>query len=585
MEKNIEKFEKRLGIITVYSLLLALIVMSIVRFFVAAFSGCAMYNIPLLSWYNIVIFAAVALLGIFGTYFAHIKLPEKSKISIMLDRIITNPLTLILLIVLCFRFWYYPYFQRYTAWYDTLSYADYDYNLLLGQVDIFRTPVYPWFIKLIQLITFSEPCSDSLYASVATAQQILSFVGVIIFYFTVKKIFRNKKIISISTVIFGISPYVISWDLCVLTESLSIFSVVLCLFFIVSYLKNPSTKLSVTIGIYILFMVLLRPTFVYMFAIVGVFWIARLILSKTDRKQVLSSIIALALSGCMTLGYCALNKIDNGCFALSNVSTGINKLYMVIDNGIYQSDKYPEISEYIKLRLNSDNPDGINFVTDIIEPLNREFDYEQVSGYVNDCIGRNKDVFVDYTLNKTAGIMELNIAEPYYASYNINITTYDSSDFPTFDSVLTKLLFPFTFAGCLVLVLITVAFCIYQFVKKRLVLWMPLGFAAIIFTHIFVSVYGSMAEFQRLSSMILPAVYLLVFWYVDLAVGGYRYNGFCDELYIRGDRLVRASEKKAAEAEHETEDDSDLLSEAQSIADEINQTYESKEDKSGENEK
>ena len=42
--------------------------------------------------------------------------------------------------------------------------------------------------------------------------------------------------------------------------------------------------------------------------------------------------------------------------------------------------------------------------------------------------------------------------------------------------------------------------------------------SAIIFSHIFVSVFGAMAEFPRLSTMVIPVVLLLTFYFVDYAV-------------------------------------------------------------------
>ena len=182
-------FEKKSVIITVYSLLFAYVLNSVVRLFTAKISGKLMYDVPMFNWYNIIIFAATALLCIFGLYLIQVFGAEKSKINVFIDNILANPLTLIVLAVLCFRFWYYPHFQQYTEWYDTSSYANYDYNLLLGQVDKFRTPIYPWFLKLVGFITFSKPRTGAFYECVAVFQQIISFVGMIIFYYTAKSLF------------------------------------------------------------------------------------------------------------------------------------------------------------------------------------------------------------------------------------------------------------------------------------------------------------------------------------------------------------------------------------------------------------
>lgn len=417
-------------------------------------------------------------------------------------KILYHPIVFILLATIFFRIWYFSNFQTSTYYYDTSTYLTYPHNIFKGQADIFRTPIYPYFIKIIKL--FSE--NDNLLSNIAFIQMALSTLSLIPFYYLLKNLLKNKYLIIFFSLVYGCSPAVISWDTCLITESLSLSSMVLFLFIVVKFLKKPTYLLAVSISLYSFYLVMLKPAFLYIIAILIVFWIIYFVFSKANRRQCAAGFIALCFSISLTLGYCYINYKSNNYFGISTVGTNVNQLYMVMENKITDNPKYPEISEHINYEMS--NPDNTNYVIDIIELLPSYFDQNDIRNYVKGAIKENRGVFVQYTIDKFTELLNVKIPTQY--------GSYANEDFRPIDGALMNFLFPFTFLSSLVL---ATAFLIYALVilfKKNRVLWFAFGLSSLIISHIFVSIYASMAEFSRLSIIIAPAVYILVFYFIDL---------------------------------------------------------------------
>lgn len=530
------EFYSRLPRYTLMSLMFGFIMTFVSRTIYSSVRGVEIYTTEMFSMQTVGVFIASALASLFLIYvFTSQQADMHGKIYSLINRAVNSPLAVILLAVLCVRLWYYSNMRSYTIWYDSATYTDFTENLLKGEVNVFRTPIYPWFIKLMRLLCMADLETATAYNCIVIGQGVVSFVGVILMYLIGKKLFKNRFVTYVVTVIYGISPAVISWDLNILTESLSIFATVLSIYLIMCVIERPTYLRAALLGLYVIVMIMLRPTFVYMFAIVGVFFLAKLILSKQYRKQALCGLVALAVSGALMLGYCGLNKRQNDCSSVSSVGTTINQMYMVIDLGIYKNSDYPEITAYIQNGL--DYAGEINYVIDIIEPMNKQFDNSQLSAYVKDCISKNKDIFMRYTENKFIQTLSTNIAIQYAGIPEENET------FRYVDNAMMKLLFPFSYMGCFVLVAAAVLLALYELIKNKVVLWRPIGLAALIFTHLFVSVYASMAEYERLATMIIPAVYLLSFWFVDLLAANVTKSKLDSGITRRGEQVLLKKEK------------------------------------------
>lgn len=436
---------------------------------------------------------------------------SRKKIEHFIEKLGTHPLFLTVLVSALFRMWYLSHFKGYILYYDTKTYTNYPYNIFLGQTDIFRTPGYPYFLKLIHYITGNGENDITFYHTVTYIQTLLSLASIVILYLAGRKLFKNKYTLSFACFLYGIAPCVFNWDVIVLTETLSLFCTVLLIYFVFSYLAKPSVLKAVWLGIYSFGMIMIRPTFIYLIAIFAVFFIARFIFNRKERKKAIAGLLSVVVCIGMLFGYCSLNLKNYDYFAVSSVNNTVNNLYIVMmhDDWI-DNEEYPELSRYIRTSMEIVG-DG-NWVSNIIEVAPEIFAYEEIDSYVSSCIENHKSEYLKYTMNKFYYLLDDDIATQYTPLPD------EAANFSAFSETALKWTFPFRFFDCYVMVAVSLVFAVIVLIRKKRICWHIIGLCAIIFTHIFVSIYGSMAEFGRLSIMVVPAVILLLFYFVDYIV-------------------------------------------------------------------
>ena len=155
--------------------------------------------------------------------------------------ILKKPIIYILIFCIFIQVQIYKTIPNFVLTNDSLTYSEgYNGSITNGKVDALRTPVYPYLIKVIEKIGGQE----KLYANIALFQKALFIVTLILFYFTLNYLTKNKIIIYILTIIFGICPSVIFWNITILTEALSLFEIVLLSYITIKYLKRPTNKLA-----------------------------------------------------------------------------------------------------------------------------------------------------------------------------------------------------------------------------------------------------------------------------------------------------------------------------------------------------
>lgn len=463
---------------------------------------------------------------------------DRKKYELFVDKVATHPLLTTVLVSVAFRIWYLSHFSKYVLYYDTKTYTNFPYNIFLGETDIFRTPGYPYFLKIIHYITGNPQNNIEFYESVSVVQSILSLISIIILYMAGRKLFSNKYILSFACLVYGVAPGVFNWDIITLTETLSLFCTVVLIYIVFSYLAKPSGVKAIILGLYAFVMIMIRPTFVYLLAVLGVFFVARFVFNCKERKKALAGILSVAMSVALFFGYCGLNYKNYDYFKVSSVSNDVNNLYIVLAYSWYENEDYPEITEHLQTQLDFFGYETL--ITDIVEPLPEYFSYRQIDEYVTDCISKHKSEYNEYTKDKFLSVLSEKITAHYIPlSQDENATRFEKGA-----KLFTVLSMPFTVYTCLFFVLFGILFSLLAMIKKKRICWQVLGLCAIIFSHIFVSVYGSMGEFSRLFLMAVPAMLLLVFYIIDYA---YKATGkqkfFC--LNNNNSNLIEFSNKKS----------------------------------------
>ena len=382
------------------------------------------------------------------------------------------------------------YSKYYTLPADTNSYYSYSSNIFLGETDEYRTPFYPYIIKAITFITreklqlnYIGGTETRLFTSgefsvhcLIVLQTLVMGISLYILYYSAKLIIKSPVLL-FSTILFtgvGLSNYP-RW---ISTESLSISFIMIFISLMINYLTNPTIVKASEISLFSLLLVMLRPVFIYIVALLLAFWLMRILFSSSRITAFVGLICILITSACI-LGYCKLNERNHGFFGISQTGTA-NQISRIICTGFYKFGSDPEINRFIE----SQNPDLSNAMQgDIYRELLKKFSYNQVEQYSKSTIRKN---LIPY------GICCLKYMwwDGYKRYWNL----------------------------CYLVGMADFILCIALWIGFRQIPWLRLGMWGLFYGLIAVIYINTTCDYERLCSPCLPALYIIIARYIDLLV-------------------------------------------------------------------
>lgn len=413
-------------------------------------------------------------------------------------KIIRSPLFIILAISGVVRLIYYSVLLN-TIAPDTAGYLNYSANILYGQTEGRRTPVYPYFIKLIGLLG-----RQNLIDHVVIAQMVLSFLAIILFYKIVKNVFKSPEIVVAASLLYGVMLPVINFDKLILTESISVNCCLLFVFMLMRYLQRPSGWKAFLLTLYVFIATMLRPSFIYLLPFVTVFWILRLVIFKNDRKICLSGLAASVLVIFLILGYSQLNKKNANFSGISTVSND-NQMTEVLNAGIYQYGNDPELSAALQYNINLQKQNngrptpGINIA--------KRFEPDRVHRFIVACIKNMPLVYSRYICGKLTNLSATNIFTNY-ASHKNSLLAFRVEN-------VEHIAFCVTFYLLYIFIAFSLVSIIYICVKTKQMPWFRLVLWLIVVLQLAVAILGGYSEYPRLILPAMPALIILLFSYID----------------------------------------------------------------------
>lgn len=423
---------------------------------------------------------------------------KSSKYKEKIINFLKEPILYLIILIIIIQTFIYSSIPNANLQHDSKSYL-YNYNkesIFNGYVDDVRTPFYPYFIKLIKKIGGET----NLNSNVAYVQKIMFLISIILMYYTLKKIVKNKIVVSILTVLFGICPTIITWNTFVLTESISMLEISILEFITIKYLKSPSKITAGLMGVVILGMILTRPAFVYLLPIYILFILLRWFLNKEERKKLLFAIVSILICCIVLLGYCFQVKRYYGTFGLTSVSS-LNNLVSAIYSGAYKDGNNTEIIQEI------DDLAGENEITDrqafeIYDEVAKNHTQEELSDFSNSAL-KNSGKYKEFIINKLIKLGSKNITTSY-----INLQDNDDKIILNY-SELGALFLPITFGMIYILVIASIIYLIWYLIKFKTINWICAFFTSMIFANLFTLIFGAPFEEQRL---FFPSVCLVILY-------------------------------------------------------------------------
>ena len=420
----------------------------------------------------------------------------KGKIKQLIIKFLKEPLVYLIIIIAILQGVIYNNTAEIGITGDTDGYLHYydSGSIFKGFVSNKRPPVYPYFIKLIKKIGGEE----NLERNVVIAQEILFFITLILFYYTLKFLIKNKIIICALTLIFGIAPSVVIWNSFIITEALTGLEIMFLVFITIKYLKKPSKLLGSLMGFVIITMILTKPAFVYIIPIYILFVILRWFLNKDERKKLYFAIGSILICCIILIMYCMKIKTDYGVFGITNV-TNINTMLTIIYSGAYNEKPDEPVSITIKEATQVQPTEAETYK--IYDSIGSKYSVSELKDYSKKII--NTKTYREFIINRFISMGNENIGVTYDKGNNSN-----EGSMYNFES-LNGLILPITFGLVYVILLASIIYLIWYLIKYKKINWICAFFTSMIFANIFTLIVGAPFEEQRL---FFPSVCLVLLY-------------------------------------------------------------------------
>ncbi|MVT10004.1 glycosyltransferase family protein [Chitinophaga tropicalis] len=383
---------------------------------------------------------------------------------------------------------------------DTVTYFYASERILHGIADPLRPPVYPLIMKLFTVLWPRDP-----FPPMVIFQSICSFLSIIPFYFTCKMWMCSRKLALIASMIYGCLPLLHSFNNTIFPEALLITCYVNLLYIFSLYLKKPQRITAWLLNMGIVVMVLLKPGCLYLYVVLGLIWLIRIVAARSIASYYAES-AGYLMAIVLLLVYCQVNSYQNGSFAVSTV-THDNNFANVVASNVYKN--IPD--KKLVTAIDSSIKNGVYYTIyylnndhDVIQQQYRNFPYinNPNMNYVSE-IPSSKYGYTRKELDKYIG--DVMRTKEYYRYVLENALNFMNS---TIFSVKGYMLW--------VLMLLQAGFVVYAGLIKRNILYLDifvLGASGGLLLTFFIVGFG---QAERILAPVVPLLIFQFFRLLDL---------------------------------------------------------------------
>ena len=241
----------------------------------------------------------------------------------------------------------------------------------------YRMPVYQLLLMIVKRLSgVSEWTSAYIY--VIQIQRIIAVIGILAFYDALKKIIKNHAAALIFTFFDAIAIGIWGYTDVIMTESLGISIMCLCVWSVMRLIVSKKKKYIVFSSILAMIGIWTRPSFIFIIPVLLLFFVIYGLYEK-DRQGLILGISSIAVCGILLFAYCKNNERLAGTFMLSSVSYH-NQLAIMLKGNLYVNDDYPDITQGAVER--AQHPQySLKDATDMCDL----FGYARIAEYLQSC--------------------------------------------------------------------------------------------------------------------------------------------------------------------------------------------------------
>jgi hypothetical protein len=196
---------------------------------------------------------------------------------------------------------------------DTASYQLAGEKLMHGEIDIRRTPSYPFIFAACQAVSAAH-----VLRTICLVQIVVFFFSIACCYKTLKRLNLSGNITFLATLIYGTCPLLLLANVAVLTESFASSVSVFLIYFFVKWFKKSDWLNTLGILCCTLFLSFLRPSFIYLSIAFAIITVILFITTKDKHGWQLLSVVGI--TAIMLFGYCKQIEAKTGVFTTTDIS-------------------------------------------------------------------------------------------------------------------------------------------------------------------------------------------------------------------------------------------------------------------------
>lgn len=197
-------------------------------------------------------------------------------------------------------------------------------------VDPLRTPGYPLFLALIFRFTGGQEFGSQNIAAAIGAQIALMIVTCYEIYVLAYRITPRPLFACLAAALVSLNVYILDWEYSIRNEALTMWILVTLALVARTLLKRARFGALVWFTALSLFLVLVRPFYIFLPALLVGALLLRALWQARLRRSLYQYGAALVVVYGLIVGYMALNQVYNGFFGLSYVS-GVNLFGKVLE--------------------------------------------------------------------------------------------------------------------------------------------------------------------------------------------------------------------------------------------------------------
>lgn len=380
---------------------------------------------------------------------------------------------------------------------DSKEYIAFDTMAMLrGESINGRAPLYGMFLDALEFLF-----ADNYLTAAAIIQIIVSIISIFVFAKLLRAIGISSPWLEGCVFFYGVTPAIVGWENCIMTESFSLSGAVSFFYFAVLYIQKHQLRYGIFASLLATVLTFLRPQFMVYMALLLVFFALKLIFpyDKAERRTILRLLILQLVCWGVVLSYCAKFQTQFGIFSLSDALPRQN-LKVCVDNGYYMDLDDKEIAQYITQRLEAEENPWLVCLDTVeqygnarVAKTTKQYFTSHIARYLSDTVNvilnSLSEAFYGYSYNDTSAFNDNGWGHDiWFTLYPIQMLLFGRI-------LIVHVLLASLLEGCAMVVV---------WIKHRALPWIHMALFSISFCTVFPTFFVTSAEYMRTMSSIMP---------------------------------------------------------------------------------